>query len=70
MRQLFSRRYRAKFHRLDFGKCVVRTFTPQKKFGTVLVGIGFASYLVPILEPEVRVKPSHKDKSHMKYTIE
>ncbi|MFZ0818502.1 MAG: hypothetical protein WAM91_00415 [Candidatus Acidiferrales bacterium] len=47
---------------------MVRTFTPQKKFGTVLVGIGFASYLSPVLESEVKVTPSHKDKSHVKYT--
>jgi len=32
------------------------------------VGIGFASYLVPVLKPEVEVTPSHKDKSHVKYT--
>lgn len=31
-------------------------------------GIGFASYLVPVLEPAVEVTPSHKDKSHVKYT--
>ncbi len=36
---------------------------------TILVGIGFASYLVPILRTEVEVTPSHKDKSHVKYTI-
>ena len=54
---------------MEFGKSVVRTFTPEKSFGTVLVGIGFASYLVPILDSEVRVTPSHKDKSHVKYTI-
>ncbi len=47
---------------------VVRTFTPEKSFGTILVGIGFASYLVPVLKPEVEVTPSHKDKSHVKYT--
>ncbi len=68
MHQLFARRYRSRFHRLEFGKSVVRTFTPEKLFGTVLVGIGFASYLMPILQSEVRVTPSHKDKSHVKYT--
>jgi hypothetical protein len=66
MQQLFARRYRSRFHRLEFGKSVVRTLTPEKSFGTVLVGIGFASYLMPILQPEVRVTPSHKDKSHVK----
>ena len=68
MQQLFARRYKTKLYRLDFGKLVVRTFTPQKSFGTILVGIGFASYLVPILRNEVDVTPSHKDKSHVKYT--
>jgi hypothetical protein len=47
---------------------VLRTYTPEKSFGTILVGIGFASYLVPILKAEVEVTPSHKDKSHVKYT--
>ncbi len=68
MRQLFARRYSSGLYRLEFGKSVVRTFTPEKSFGTILVGIGFASYLVPVLESEVRVTPSHKDKSHVKYT--
>jgi hypothetical protein len=47
---------------------VIRTFTPKKKYGTVLVGIGFASYLSPVLEPKVNVTLTHKDKSHVKYT--
>jgi len=68
MQQLFARRYQPKFYSLEFGKSVIRTFTPEKSFGTILVGIGFASYLVPILEPEVHVTPAHKDKSHVKYT--
>ena len=68
MRQLFARRYQGSLYKLEFGKSVVRTYTPEKSFGTILVGIGFASYLVPVLEPEVRVTPSHKDKSHVKYT--
>jgi arginine decarboxylase len=68
MQQLFARRYQSRFYRLEFGKSVVRTFTPEKSFGTILVGIGFASYLAPVLEPEVQVTPSHKDKSHVKYT--
>jgi arginine decarboxylase len=68
MQQLFERRYKKELYKLEFGKTVVRTFTPQKKFGTVLVGIGFASYLTPILSTEVNVSPSHKDKSHVKYS--
>lgn len=68
MHQLFARRYRSRFHKLEFGKSVVRTFTPAKSFGTVLAGIGFSSYLVPILDSQVGVTPSHKDKSHVKYT--
>jgi arginine decarboxylase len=68
MQQLFERRYEKELYRLEFGKSVIRTFTPQKKFGTILVGIGFASYVSPILESEVKVTPSHKDKSHVKYT--
>ena len=68
MQQLFARRYNSKFYRLEFGKSVIRTFTPQKAYGTVLVGIGFASYLVPVLESDVSVTPSHKDKSHVKYS--
>jgi arginine decarboxylase len=68
MQQLFARRYKTKLYKLEFGKSVVRTFTPEKSFGTVLVGIGFASYLVPVWKSEVEVTPSHKDKSHVKYT--
>ena len=67
MQQLFARRYQARHYQLEFGKSVVRTFTPEKSFGTILVGIGFASYLVPLLNSEVEVVPSHKDKSHVKY---
>jgi arginine decarboxylase len=67
MQQLFARRYQAKHYQLEFGKSVVRTFTPEKSFGTILVGIGFASYLVSLLNSEVDVVPSHKDKSHVKY---
>jgi arginine decarboxylase len=68
MQQLFERRYKTKFYKLEFTKSVVRTYTPEKSFGTILVGIGFASYLVPVLKPEVEVTPSHKDKSHVNYT--
>jgi arginine decarboxylase len=68
MRQLFARRYKARFYKLEFGKSVVRTYTPDQSFGTILVGIGFASYLVPVLKREVEVTASHKDKSHVKYT--
>ena len=68
MQRLFERRYKEKLYKLEFGKTVVRTFTPEKKFGTVLVGIGFASYIVPVLRRELEVTPSHKDKSHVKYT--
>jgi hypothetical protein len=68
MQQLFARRYQSRFYRLEFGKSVVRTFTPEKSFGTILVGIGFASYLEPVLKPKVQLTPSHKDKSHVKYT--
>ena len=67
MQQLFARRYQARYYKLEFEKSVVRTYTPEKSFGTILVGIGFASYLVPVLKP-VKVTPSHKDKSHVKYT--
>ena len=67
MHQLFARRYQTRFYKLEIGKSVVRTYTPEKSFGTILVGIGFASYLVPVLKPAVEVTPSHKDKSHVKY---
>jgi arginine decarboxylase len=70
MRQLFARRYKSQSYRLEFIKSVVRTFTPEKLFGTILVGIGFASYLVPILEADVQITPSHKDKSHVRYNTE
>jgi hypothetical protein len=70
MRQLFARRYKSKSYRLEFVKSVVRTFTPEKLFGTILVGFGFASYLVPIFEADVQITPSHKDKSHVRYTTE
>jgi hypothetical protein len=65
---LFARRYSPALYRLELGKSVVRTFTPAKSFGTVLVGIGFSSYLSPVLKTEVDVTPSHKDKSHVNYT--
>jgi hypothetical protein len=68
MRQLFARRYKETLYKLEFGKSVVRTYTPEKSYGTILVGIGFSSFLVPVLNPEVAVVPSHKDKSHVKYT--
>lgn len=68
MQQLFERRYKTRFYKLEFGKSIVRTYVPEKSFGTILVGIGFASYLVPVLKAEVAVTPSHKDKSHVKYT--
>ena len=67
MQQLFARRYETTIYKLEYGKSVVRTYTPEKSFGTILVGIGFASYLVPVLKSEVEVSPSHKDKSHVKY---
>jgi arginine decarboxylase len=70
MQQLFARRYKKQFYKLEMEKLVVRTYTPEKSFGTILVGIGFATYLVPILNPEVVITPSHKDKSHVKYTTE
>lgn len=68
MQQLFARRYKPKLYKLEFGKSVCRTYTPEKSFGTILVGIGFSSYLVPVLKSEVQLTPSHKDKSHVKYT--
>jgi arginine decarboxylase len=68
MQQLFERRYKTSLYKLERGKSVVRTFVPEKSFGTILVGIGFASYLVPVLKPEVQVTASHKDKSHVKYS--
>jgi arginine decarboxylase len=68
MQQLFERRYKTRFYRLEFGKMVVRTYTPEKSFGTMLVGIGFTSYLVPLVRSEAAVTPSHKDKAHVKYT--
>jgi arginine decarboxylase len=67
---LFMRRYSPELYRLEFGKSVVRTFTPAKSFGSVLVGIGFASYLSPVLKTEVDFTPSHKDKSHVRYKTE
>jgi arginine decarboxylase len=68
MTELFARRYNPALYRLEFGKIVVRSFTPTKHFGTVLVGIGFATYLSPVLSTKHDVKPSHKDKSHVRYT--
>ena len=68
MQQVFARRYQTRFYKLEIGKSVVRTYTPERSFGTILVGIGFASYIVPVLRPAVEVTPSHKDKSHVKYS--
>jgi arginine decarboxylase len=67
---LFMRRYPATLYTLELGKSVIRTFTTTKSFGTVLVGIGFSSYLSPVLKTDVDFTPSHKDKSHVKYTTE
>ena len=67
MEGLFMRRYSPALYTLEFGKSVVRTFTPTKSFGTVLVGIGFSTYLSPVLKADVELIPSHKDKSHVKY---
>jgi hypothetical protein len=64
---LFARRYQTRFYKLEIGNSVVRAYTPERSFGTILVGIGFASYLVPVLKPAVEVTASHKDKSHVKY---
>lgn len=69
MTELFARRYAASLYELEFGKSVARTFTPSKQYGTVMVGIGFATYLSPVLRPEVAVTPSHKDKAHVKYVV-
>ncbi len=65
---LFARRYSQTLYTIEPGKSVVRTFTPKQSFGTVLIGIGFSSYLSPVVETGVAVTPSHKDKSHVKYT--
>jgi arginine decarboxylase len=70
MNELFARRYVPTLYRLEFGKSVIRTFTPVKQFGTVLVGIGFATYLSSTLATKPDIKPSHKDKSHVKYTTQ
>jgi hypothetical protein len=67
MHQLFARRYESRLYKLDLGKSAVRTFTPGKSFGAILVVIGLASYLVPVLEEKVQVTPSHKNKSDVKY---
>jgi len=67
MEGLFMWRYSPALYRLEFGKSVVRTFTPKKSFGTVLVGIAFSSYLSPVLKTDVDFTPSHKDKSHVNY---
>jgi hypothetical protein len=76
MQQLFARRFETRVYKLEYGKSVVRSFghirqnngTIEQSFGTILVGIGFASYLMPVLKPEVEVSLSHKDESHVKYT--
>lgn len=43
MHQLFARRYQTRSYKVEFGKSVVRTYTPGKSFRTILVGLGFAS---------------------------
>jgi len=68
MRELFARRYSSSLYSLELGKIVTRTFTPTKRFGTILVGIAFASYLSPVLDESVSIAASHKDKSHVTYT--
>ncbi len=68
MKELFARRYASGLYKLELAKSVIRTFTPSKPFGTILVGIGFASYLVPVLRTAAGFVPSHKDKSHVSYT--
>jgi hypothetical protein len=68
MRELFARRYDAAQYRLECGKCVVRTFTPKLRYGTVLVGIAFSSYLYPVVAEHKHHATSFKDKSHVRYT--
>lgn len=41
----FSERYR-----LTEPKMVIESFTPQKRYGTALVIMGFTSYMVPVIE--------------------
>jgi hypothetical protein len=36
MQQLFERRYKTTLYNLEFGKSVVRTYTPEKSFGSIL----------------------------------
>ncbi len=67
MEGLFLRRYSPEIYRLEMGKSVIRTFIPKKRFGTILVGIGFSSYLSPVLKTDVEFTQSHKDNSHVKY---
>jgi arginine decarboxylase len=67
MHELFARRYDRVLYRLECGKAVVRSFTPQSRYGTVLVGIAFSSYLYPVLAEHHAHTPSHKDKSHVRY---
>ena len=64
MQQLFARRYKTRLYKLEFGKSVVRTLTPEKSFGTILVGIAFASYLVPVVaDQSPRTKSLHAPRS-------
>jgi len=51
MQGMFERRYNpAEFELYDI-KLIVKSFVPKKKFGTIMVIIGFANYIFPQVEP-------------------
>jgi hypothetical protein len=65
--RLFARRYKTRFYKLEFGKSVVRTYAPEKSFGTIVVGIGFRQLACAGIKTRSEGAHSHKDKSHVKY---
>ena len=47
---IFDRRYRPEEHELIDQKILVKSFTPTKKFGAVLVMIAFTDYIFPAVK--------------------
>jgi arginine decarboxylase len=47
MQGIFDRRYNPNEYELYDTKIIVKSFVPKKKFGTILVVMGFADYIFP-----------------------
>jgi len=50
-KEMFARRYKAEEMEITDELITVKEFTPQKRFGTVIVLVGFTNYIFPQLKP-------------------